>query len=251
MHPDPEIAAAAVRFLQPHWGGSAEEVVAFAAETADLTREKYGDTVYALIAYELKSQHDPYPFDWPRVQKGFEDAIRLAPQWLPTYHRYAKLAWYGKDRAKARELFQRDELAWYRDAHLIWVDRVVYETVRKWALEEDRPPAAAPVAPVAQRPTPTLSTLNKFFSTPVFVKIGRKQVEGKIMGYDRGSGGKVTTLHIGLREKLAGGVKLAGLQVVNGDGKVVAVVRGRSQTPYEGMQEVLDTDPTAAIGEIP
>ena len=147
IHPDPEIAAAAVRFLQPHWGGSAEEVVAFAAETADLTREKYGDTVYALIAYELKSQHDPYPFDWPRVQKGFEDAIRLAPQWLPTYHRYAKLAWYGKDRAKARELFQRDELAWYRDAHLIWVDRVAYEVVRKWALEPAEPTAATAALP--------------------------------------------------------------------------------------------------------
>lgn len=42
-----------------------------------------------------------------RDKRGFEDVIRIAPGWLPSYHRYAWTAHRKGDHEIAQRLFQR------------------------------------------------------------------------------------------------------------------------------------------------
>lgn len=139
LHPDGEIAARVARYLYPQWGGDPETYMKFADDAARVTSRKYGDGMYTWLVYQIKNYDSSddfkqYKADWNRVKKGADDVIRLSPEWLPSYHRYAKLAHLYKDRETARKLFQRPELDWYEDAYRMWGAREVYDIDREWAL---------------------------------------------------------------------------------------------------------------------
>jgi hypothetical protein len=176
IHTDPAFATVAGIYFEPQWGGSPAEVVAFVEDAAGLLAPAYGDAAYAWLAFRKKPNRtvvgsDEYRFDWSRIRKGFEDMIRIAPEWVPTYHIYAYMADQFRDRDVARELFERKELAWFEGAEPWW-GRDHYDLTRRWALEIEsvaspsvappsgpagsmpiwRPPPVAPAPP--PRPTP-------------------------------------------------------------------------------------------------
>ena len=139
LHPDAELARHAARYLSPLWGGTPESYMAFADAAARATREHYGDAIYMWLVYQIKNSdssedYKMYNADWSRVRKGAEDLIRVAPEWLPSYHRFALLARRYDDPATAHKLFQLPQLAWYRDADRMWGSREFYDGVREWAL---------------------------------------------------------------------------------------------------------------------
>ncbi|MGZ5443945.1 MAG: hypothetical protein ACXW5U_03430 [Thermoanaerobaculia bacterium] len=139
-HADPEIALAAARYLYPQWGGSPEEYMAFANAVARATHSSFGDGLYFWLVYQIKNydsseDYKQYKTDWPRAVKAGRDLIDKYPEWLPSYHRLARLARRYGDRAAARAMFERPELEWFQDADRTWAAREVYEDARQWALE--------------------------------------------------------------------------------------------------------------------
>lgn len=139
-HADPEIALAAARYLYPQWGGSPEEYMAFADAVARATHSSFGDGLYFWLVYQIKNydsseDYKQYKTDWPRAVKAARDLIDKYPEWLPSYHRLARLARRYGDRAAARAMFERPELEWFEDADRTWAAREVYEDARQWALE--------------------------------------------------------------------------------------------------------------------
>lgn len=136
----------------------------FAARAADLTRGELGDSLYARFVTMVMGAGNGSPFsdyqlDWPRAERGYRDLIARMPEWLPTYHLYARAAVMAKARATARELFTRPQLAWttspsvheawkietgqlYNDALL----RQTYDAARTWAMTNPAPPAAVAAA---------------------------------------------------------------------------------------------------------
>jgi hypothetical protein len=139
-HHEPKLYQEVGFYLHPRWGGSGAEYRAFAEEAAALTRSTFGDGMYAWLAYqalfatEEQEYAEQYAFDWPRMRRGFEDIIRLNPQWLPSHHRYAFVASRFEDRKTARSLFRRPELDWYDGAESMWRDPKAYDRSRDWAL---------------------------------------------------------------------------------------------------------------------
>ena len=148
LHQDPEIAERAAGYLKPEWGGSVEKYMAFADEAARLTRDTWGDVFYMWLAYHPRandigsSEGEEYNVDWNRWRKGARELIDREPQWLPSYHRLAKMACVFEDRTTAAELFETPQLDWYDGAERMWFDRSMYEQARLWALT--KPPVTAP-----------------------------------------------------------------------------------------------------------
>lgn len=151
LHRYPTLFRTAALYLHASWGGSPTEYLAFADEAARLTNDTYGDALYMWLVYQARFNVERAEYDreykaradWPRVRRGFDDAIRLAPAWLPTYHRYALMARWFDDRATARTLFQRPELAWYEGAASMWRSRSEYDAARTWALMTEPEPKPA------------------------------------------------------------------------------------------------------------
>jgi Domain of unknown function (DUF4034) len=142
---DPAIAADAVVALAPQWQDRVPEFRPFAEEMTALTRATMGDTFYYWLAYQAQyilgtEKADTLGFEWPRVVRGGRDLIRLAPAWIPSYHRLAFMARLKNDRALAREMFQRPELDWYGTAATMWHSRMYYDAAREWALRTPAEP---------------------------------------------------------------------------------------------------------------
>lgn len=161
LHPDGDIGMAEMRRLLPRWGGSPQAVVEFAEEASALTRKTHGDALYMWFAYQIavdalqgQETFADYTFDWARVRQGGRDAIALASQWPPSYHRLAVLAWMFKDRETARELFARKQLDWYPDALAHWQSSTRYKDVRAWALPDEPIAVARSRSDVQPPPTP-------------------------------------------------------------------------------------------------
>jgi hypothetical protein len=160
LHPDPEIAFRAADYLTTQWGGSPEIYMRFADQATRVTSARYGQAMYMWLVYQIRNFYSPddykqYDVDWKRVQKGAEDLIRLKPEWLPTYHRYAVLARRYDDKETLRALFQRPELEWYEDAERMWLSRERYDVIRESVLPAPRPPAPVPPLPTAVPPALT------------------------------------------------------------------------------------------------
>jgi hypothetical protein len=156
---DPSIAAAAASRLLPKWGGSPQEFVAFADEAAQLTRKTYGDAVYTAFVSRIVDEvlngdgnFDDYEFDWERARRGGREAIAMSPQWIPSYHRLALLAFMFKDRATLAELFAKKELGTFDDKVRIWRNSSRYFDAMKLAGVE--PPRTAAIAPPVLPPPP-------------------------------------------------------------------------------------------------
>lgn len=156
--PDPRIASLASIYLLPEWGGSTEELFAFVEEAVTLLPDPVGSALYASMArwfwsYEVVRNLKDEGFDWERTKKGFEDLIRLNPEWLPSYHKFGYLVRYRDDFDTARPLFQRPQMVWYEDANDIW-PRESFDRARQWAL-----PPLSKTLPVEIISRPTSSTI--------------------------------------------------------------------------------------------
>jgi hypothetical protein len=171
-HHDPAFYRRAGAYLHAKWGGSAAAYRAYTEEVTKLTAPTFGEGMYAWLAHQAslnvvaKEFAEDYAFDWERMKRGFEDIIALAPDWLPSHHRYALMASRVQDRQTARALFQRRELGWYPGAEAMWRHRSNYESIREWALrvpvepfvESTRPPIApAPAQPAPRRAEPPVA----------------------------------------------------------------------------------------------
>lgn len=150
LHPSISLARSSTFHMTSKWGGSPQEVESFASEAAELTRQTLGDGAYMAIADqaayealngklddEARSEFKSYSFDWKRVLRGGMELIAQAPEWIPTYHRLAVLAFLLEDRATARALFSQKELDWHRDVLSMWRSQTRYEKARQWALEKE------------------------------------------------------------------------------------------------------------------
>ena len=123
--------------LLPRWGGSPEEVVAFAGFAADKTAELEGDSLYLRIAsatYYWEGREtflDKYDFDWPRIRQGGDDLLELYPDTEYWLNRFALFACLFEDQEKASVLFALigDEPlddVWDSDEFMKW---------QSWAIE--------------------------------------------------------------------------------------------------------------------
>lgn len=156
---NPEAFAFAALALSPQWGNRVAEFRPFVEEAAALTRTAMGDGMYAWLTYQayflMGEKAGTLGLEWSRARQGMRDLIRIAPQWIPSYHRFALMARWTNDRATAREMFQRKELDWYNGAATMW-SRAAYNETREWALgtpaETFIDNAPRPATPVAAAP---------------------------------------------------------------------------------------------------
>jgi|GEM_PF-3143958 len=139
LHPDPMIAEAVTSYLRPEWGGTPAIYMQFADAASRATERTYGDVMYVWLVSNIKiarasEEYEEYGVDWQRVRRGAERLIAMAPAWVPSYHRYAKLAYRHEDDSTLRMLFQRPELQWYDSAGPLWLHRAIYDDAKKHAL---------------------------------------------------------------------------------------------------------------------
>lgn len=98
-------------FSLPRWGGVPGDIRLVAERAAAATKEKRGETYYALLGqtayqWEGEATFTTHGFSWPRMKQGFEDLLSQFPQRL-NLAAFAKTAVAADDRETARELFKR------------------------------------------------------------------------------------------------------------------------------------------------
>lgn len=130
--------------LLPRWGGAKGDVEAFAARTADATRESHGDIHYAFLANAASDWTDTdvfteFGFKWPRVKKGFEEWVARVKE--PHLHQqsFCLMACQQGDRETAAALFKSDKIGAEPDTS-IWGNAKIFASWRKWAVENGPSP---------------------------------------------------------------------------------------------------------------
>lgn len=134
----PRLFLTALSYLRERWGGSPDRYRAWVEEAARLTKDTYGEAMYAYLAYQSlfhveEEERVQFRLDPARVRKGCEDMIAAGPHWRPAYHRCARLARVYNDRRAAEALFNRPELAWFAGAEGVWQLYTTHEEARMWA----------------------------------------------------------------------------------------------------------------------
>lgn len=85
-----------VRALLPRWGGSVEEMMTFANDTAARYPDGDGDALYAFVAAQVCSWEgvavylNEYSFSWERVQRGYDHFLKQFPK---SHYRRNQFAW--------------------------------------------------------------------------------------------------------------------------------------------------------------
>jgi hypothetical protein len=135
-----------VRTLLPRWGGSAQEMVAFANRAAAAAKTE-GPQIYARIATatymnEGAEEYKTYRFSWPRIRQGYRDFLVRYPESNVRLNIFCALACLYGDRDTARELFQEigdnwDSAAWENESH--------FQNWKEWALQGKSNPNGAPI----------------------------------------------------------------------------------------------------------
>lgn len=126
----------AIRNLLPKWGGSIEEIDAFALAAVKYTEKEEGQGMYARIYWSVsQSEYGKDLFtrskvDWSRMSAGIDDVMaRFPDQW--NINNFARFACLAKDREKTRELIALVQeppiaVAWTRL-------KPTFEDCRDWA----------------------------------------------------------------------------------------------------------------------
>lgn len=144
-------------YLLPRWCGDPAEVLAFADAAARATSSEWGESMYSLLAsgvleFEGESAFRGYGFDWPRMQRGYRDLIRIWPKGFTSHHRFARMARVMGDRNVAAQLLARPELTWFPAMEHIW-NEYNHGDARNWATSPPQPAVPAPrPAPAAPMP---------------------------------------------------------------------------------------------------
>jgi hypothetical protein len=140
---DPEFYAAYEKMqfsLTPRWGGSAEEIEAFAREANEWAGPQQGTQMYALLASDMqrslqKDFTEIKAFNWELLSQGF-DQLRAA---FPESDYYLEVqSWfshYYRDKDKARELFALIGDDYNID---VWGREEAFIRSRRWARSEGR-----------------------------------------------------------------------------------------------------------------
>ena len=124
--------------LLPRWGGSARKVEAFAAASADATRDIAGETLYALIAsnvlgYVKKEEYQvEYDFSWERIEQGYRDLLERFPDDDSQREFFCYIACMHHERAVAAELFRALE---GQEPEQAFKYKRRFAAYRAWALE--------------------------------------------------------------------------------------------------------------------
>ena len=132
----PSYSAFAICML-PRWQGEKEsDVVHFANEAAEWSKNEAGESAYAWVAYTIATYGKPnmqtfykqYPFEWARVQQGFADWDREYPSTRKMMNGFLWLAVAAGDTKTARGLFNTigDE---YDES--VWKERKTYDEYRR------------------------------------------------------------------------------------------------------------------------
>jgi hypothetical protein len=147
---DRTVYTTGLTYVLPRWCGDHAAAHAFADAAARATASDWGDAMYsylasALLEFEGETSFRAYGFDWPRMQRGYRDLIRIWPKLFTSHHQFARMARVMGDRSIAAQLFARPELTWFPGVQRVWSE---YDHVQaqKWAA----PPPAASAAPMPQ-----------------------------------------------------------------------------------------------------
>lgn len=124
-----------VEGLLPKWGGSVEDIEAFALDAVARTKSTEGYTLYARIYwYASQTQFkdrlfDETRVDWPTMRQGIDDVLAQYPDnW--NINNFAYFACLAKDRGKTAELMARIEIPLIRD---VWRSGQTYRACKALA----------------------------------------------------------------------------------------------------------------------
>jgi len=128
--------------LMPRWYGSDGELEQFADTCARVLPDSLRDEIYARIAADqcktVRDVFHEYPgYSWPRIQRGLATWEQGHSKSLDPLSARARLAYYAKDRAVAREAFRR--LGDRVDLD-VWDSEFFFLAARKWAFGNEEPP---------------------------------------------------------------------------------------------------------------
>jgi len=122
----------------PRWYGTPGQYEKLAAQAAELTKDKLGQSLYFLLANQMvryeKSieQFQTSGFDYKRIQEGKKDFEKQFPDCLdiPTLNRLCFMACAAGDKEDARDYFLDIGDQWDKK---IWQNFETFEKYKKWA----------------------------------------------------------------------------------------------------------------------
>jgi WD40 repeat protein len=107
---DPDYLAVpleAVRYFLPRWHGEPGDLEKFIEQTTEGTRDRWGESFYALAVMETTQFHssdifEDFKFSWPRVKQGCADLRARYPGSVSYAQFNLRFAGYNRDRAEAK-----------------------------------------------------------------------------------------------------------------------------------------------------
>lgn len=102
----------AVRYFLPRWHGRPGDLEKFIEETTDRTRDRWGETFYAMAVMEATQFHssdifEDFKFSWPRVKQGCADYRARYPGSVSHEQFNLRFAGYNRDRVEAKAAADR------------------------------------------------------------------------------------------------------------------------------------------------
>lgn len=120
------------------WGGSPEQSHAVADRGVELTRDRLGTAIVARVAFvtwlNTRDEFHRYGFDWPSIQRAFQDWSRAYPNSDRWTHNFAMLATQFRDRRVARRELQRPGVSWATAISTQWT-RGWFDRANAWGLD--------------------------------------------------------------------------------------------------------------------
>ncbi len=127
----------ATRYYLPTIRGKPGDLEKYADRCVELTRERHGESLYALIVgevmdYRAAKTFTDFEFSWDRVKQGFDDLRKRDPKSISNEVSRLKLAGFRNDREEAKAAVARiDELGYMP----FFVDGAM-DKWRRWAQDD-------------------------------------------------------------------------------------------------------------------
>ncbi len=138
-------------YLLPRWHGSYSEIMEFADEAVERTRETRGEAMYAVIADELLCYEgiaglmNYYDFPWPRLEQAYTEYLDRCPNTFSCQNSYCLISCYY-DLDVARKMFDAIGNNWNK---AFWSDEKYFIQHKMYAANASQPlpKPAAPSSP--------------------------------------------------------------------------------------------------------
>ncbi len=135
--------------LLQRWYGAPGDLEAFLDEAVERTKEKWGQSLYALLAVYSNREGDQIftntDVEWRRMKAGFEDLRQRFPEVMLYPNLYSQYALYADDRETAARVFNEIGDRFDRQT---WGAGVTFDRMRKIAIEGDTQPASQVLLPM-------------------------------------------------------------------------------------------------------